>query len=322
MSEDTALAQGFTSHGNAQPRFDFDLVAGGTINPYRLVKMATDGDVEAAGDADLGVIGAYQDEVVLEAGDPVEVSWGPCILEAEGAIVAGQRLKAAAAGRAVQLVDSELAGSEILAATAGVQFTNQPADDGVEVISDDAGDVQQCTIYGTTDGTDTVVKETITLLGLTQKATTKTDWGVILAVTLSSVAIGTVTVREASANQTIVAFSAGESSKGVVAATSPQAYNQAPTIVSDGSSTKQIGLIGTDANGDEELDSQALNSATAVTMNEEFQTVTSVLVGDLETARTVAVAVGAEEDENLGVGKALEAASAQDDKFLALVVPR
>ena len=56
-------------------------------------------------------------------------------------------------------------------------FTNQPADDGVEVLSNSASDVGKLTIFGTTHGTGAFAYETITLNGVTAVATTKVDWG-------------------------------------------------------------------------------------------------------------------------------------------------
>jgi hypothetical protein len=102
-------------------------------------------------------------------------------------------------------------------------FTNQPANDGVEIVSSSASDVGKCTIWGTTNGTTTMVSETVTLTGATPKATTKTDWGTIYAVFLGdsdgkniTPAVGTITVREASADQTICQIAVGKISKGSV----------------------------------------------------------------------------------------------------------
>lgn len=103
-------------------------------------------------------------------------------------------------------------------------FTNQPANDGVEVVSNSASDVQKCTIFGTTTGTNAFAYETITLNGVTAVATTKVNWGNILGIFLGEIdgtgvvpAVGTITVREASADQTITTLAAAAISKGMVA---------------------------------------------------------------------------------------------------------
>ena len=175
----------------------------------------------------------------------------------------------------------------------GTAFTNQPANDGVEVVSADNGDTTQTvTIIGTTTGVDTVVVETVTLNGTTAVATVKTDWGVILAVKKSAATVGTVTVREASLDATITAgLTAAVLSVGVttVAAADQPAYARTVSVVSDGATTKQIGFKGTNTSDAVIYDSQALNGATAVLSNSSFRTITEIYVGDVEAARTETV---------------------------------
>jgi hypothetical protein len=103
----------------------------------------------------------------------------------------------------------------------GTAFTNMPANDGVEIISNSGSDVNKITIFGTTYGTGALAYETVTMLGASQKATTKVDWDNILGVFLgdiygknSTVAVGTITVREASGNATIITLTAGVRSAG------------------------------------------------------------------------------------------------------------
>lgn len=174
----------------------------------------------------------------------------------------------------------------------GLAFTNQPANDGVEIVSSDAADTtQSATVYGTTQGTDTVVVETIALNGTTAVSTVKVDWGVILGVELSASCAGTVTFREASGNATITTVTTGNLTKGIetVASATQAASNVTPMAVASGATTKQVGLAGTNAAGTVIYDSQALNGATAVAMNSAFKTVTKVFTGDVESNRTVTI---------------------------------
>ena len=175
----------------------------------------------------------------------------------------------------------------------GSAFTNQPANDGIEVISDAAGDTTQTiTIIGTTTATDTVVVETITLNGTSQVSTTKTDWGQILAVKVASgtlTAASTVTIREASANQTVTTLTPSVTSRGINTVTSTSYYNRLVNMVCSGTGTKQIGLKGTDEDGNTIYDSQALSGATQVQSNSSFVTVTEIYTGDLESNRTVTI---------------------------------
>lgn len=173
----------------------------------------------------------------------------------------------------------------------GLAFTNQPANDGVEVLSSNAGDTTQTvTIIGTTNGTDTVVVETVTLAGTTPVATVKTDWGVILAVKKSATTLGTVTVREASGDATITAgLTAAVLSVGVTTVTNTAAFNQLLSMVANGATTKQLGFQGTNTAGTVIYDSQALTGTTAALSNSSFYTLTEIYRGDLEAARTATV---------------------------------
>jgi len=102
--------------------------------------------------------------------------------------------------------------TEVEAFDLSTAYTNQPANDGVEILSSAAGDTTQTfTVMGTTNGGDAsdIVIETGTLNGTTFVATTKTDWGNILALKLSATAVGTVTLREASADATITTIAIG-----------------------------------------------------------------------------------------------------------------
>ena len=327
MARATQIERGHTVVGNLEPRYSAELEFGGTVGAYRFVKAAADGDIEVAGLNSVEVIGVNASGIERSAGDgkgPPEIAWGYCVVEADQAIDEAQMLKCAAAGRAIQLVDTQLAQTTIDDdATAG-NFGNQPANDGVELISDNAADTQDATAWYTRNGEgDTVFSETVTLTGTSQVALTHTDVQLVLAVELSAAATGTVTIREASANATITTITAGNTTAGIedVDAANQNAYNLEPEAVADGASTKQVGLIGTDEDGNELFDSQALSGTTAVTFNDTFKTVTRVLVGDVATGTAVTFRVGSEEDEHRRTGKAIEAATAQGDKILALVLP-
>jgi hypothetical protein len=99
-----------------------------------------------------------------------------------------------------------------------------PANDGVEIVSDSASDVNLITILGTKYGTNVLQYETVTMTGTSAASTVETAWNNIYGFFLgdiygkkSSVAVGTITVREASANQTIGTITAGNRSRGSIA---------------------------------------------------------------------------------------------------------
>lgn len=172
---------------------------------------------------------------------------------------------------------------------AGLGYTNQPANDTVEFVSSSALDVQSATVIGTTNGGNVVVVETVVLTGTTPVATIKSNWGVVLAIKLSSAAVGTITVREGSADQTITTLAPAATSSGVTTVTNTAAFNQALSTVASGATTKQIGWGGTDTSNVQIYDSKPLNGTTAVTSNSSFFTLTEIYRGDLEATRTVTV---------------------------------
>lgn len=307
------------------------LTTGGAISAHRLMKIAADGDVEQAVFNDTAVIGVNPGNTAIASGERLDfgnigpVAGPAVVVVADVAINEGERLKAASGGRVTPAMTAEFAGDVIDDdATAG-NFGNQPANDGVELISDNVGDVQEATVWYTRNGAgDTVFSETVTLDGTTQVVMTHTDIQLVLGVELASVAIGTVTIREASGNQAITTITAGNTQAGVEdvdAANQRLGFNVAPTAVADGASTKQVGIIGTDEDGAALADSQALNGTTAVTFNDTFQTVTKVLVGDVATGTAVTFNAGAQDSESVIVGRAIEAATAQGDLIYASINP-
>lgn len=174
----------------------------------------------------------------------------------------------------------------------GAAYANQPANDGVSVLSDSALDVGQVvTVIGTTTSTDTVIIEDLVLDGTNVVDSVKTDWGQILAVKISAACAGTVTIEESSGNADIKTFAAGTLSSGVNEVTSTeQDFNDALVrIVASGASTKQIGLKGTDTDGTVIYDSQALNGTTQVLSNSRFATITEVYTGDLAGTTTATI---------------------------------
>lgn len=295
-------------------------LANAAINPNLLLVFDANGKVGPATAGSMKIAGVSPDDGVAAANDPIDVFWGNCrVIADSGDILAGYNLKAAANGTVTALIDSELAGDVIFTSAAGEAFANQPANDGVEVLSSDNDDVSDVTIIGTTTGTDTVVVEVVTLTGTTPAASVKTDWGVILAVK-KEVTEGDITVQEASAGADIVVLPAAETSAGVETV-GESAFNVAPTVVASDTTTKQIGMAGTNSAGTTIYDSQALNNTTAVTMNSAFRTITELYTGDLEATRTVNVALGAEEDDDLKVGRAQENQPDATSKFYAWIIP-
>jgi hypothetical protein len=102
-------------------------------------------------------------------------------------------------------------------------FTNQPDGDAVEILSSDALDVGLCTIWGTVKTTGEFKGETVTLTGTDVVTTVENDWDDIVGVFLGDKngdnitrAVGTITVREASANGEITTITATYFHSGMI----------------------------------------------------------------------------------------------------------
>lgn len=191
-------------------------------------------------------------------------------------------------------VTAALTNTVIVKAKAGGGFTNQPAGDGVEVISDNTADVgQTVTIYGTkTDATTTVTTETVTLNGTTQASTTTTTWQNILGIELSAACAGAVTIRKASGNATITTISAGDLSAGIEIPSSTKGYNEVPRHDASDASTAPVGIIGTYYDDTALSSVDALNGATEEAHNATpFKTIDKVLIGAVENTVNVTILV-------------------------------
>lgn len=296
-------------------------VADGTIAGNRLVEIDSSGDLIEGTVNSQTIVGVNAEGSSKTSTKGIEiVSVGVVEVISATKIVAGKKLKCADNGRVTELCTNANSGVTIDTGT-GVAFTNQPTNDGVEVVSDDAGDTTQTvTVIGITG--ETVTVEDIELNGTTPVASSKTDFDEILAVKLDASCDGTVTVREASGDLAITTITTGNLNSGVVEvpAADQNAFNIAPTIVADDATTKMIGIQYTQNDGSTvAYQADQLAGTVAQTFGTVALKVTELYVGDLEAARTVTIKTGAEEDENNCIGKAYEAASTADTKFKAIL---
>lgn len=252
-----------------------------------------DGAGMAAADATSAgfILGAYVGDADLATDDAGVIAYsGEVYLVADMAINEGDPIKPSDDGKVMTALSSTNDGATIGASVGGA-FGNQPANDGLEIGSASTADTMQVTVYGTTQGTLTVVKETITLTGTTFVSTVKTDWGVILGFEIplgQPTAAGIITVREASGNATVSTLAAGSRYKGIVLVTlgNKQAYNHLITAQADAGTTKVVGVVGTDASADEVLAAVTLAGTAVIPTLAAFRTVDKLLIGDLEVART------------------------------------
>ena len=298
--------------------------AGEAVEANRVVYFNTVTEAIYKADENSAVALGVNISGAVDEDDDIYVGIGLATVVADQEIEAGNLIKTAADGRVISLVTSDFSG-DTMEDGAGGNFGNQPTGDTVEIISDNAEDIgQEITIWGTTHGGDgTVTSVTEELHGTTEVVTEKDDWGVILGVELAEEAAGTVTIRKGSTDQAITTITTGNLTAGILEVEDEiRAFNQKPTIVADDSTTKYFSVIGTDEDHAALTEkATALAGASAVTLANKYNTITRILVGDVESARTVTLKVGALDATNLKIGKAIEAAAEIDDEILALITP-
>jgi hypothetical protein len=209
---------------------------------------------------------------------------------ADVAITAGQVLTAGYSGTIAPLALSDIA---LLTAQAGTGFTNQPANDTVEIVSSSALDTQTVTVWGTSNGSGAITSESIVLTGTTAVTTIKTDWGVILGVEITSgpAAAGTITFREGSGNLAITTIAASAKSSGIAYQRNGAqvAYSTRFAIVAGGSSTKNVGFVGTTLSRGTQTEVVTLTSTVEVVSSVQWRTIDKILVGDVANSSTVTV---------------------------------
>ena len=174
----------------------------------------------------------------------------------------------------------------------GGGFANQPAGDTLTIVSDNVADIgQTVTIYGTKTGTTTTItSETVTLNGTTAVDTTTTTWQNILAIELSAVAAGTVTIAEKSGGLAITTISTGDLSAGVATLTGQNFNGVIPEIVASDTSTAPVGIYGYNKAGTLISVVQALNGVTPANAGSiAFYEVEKVFIGAVAATRTVTV---------------------------------
>ena len=180
----------------------------------------------------------------------------------------------------------------IAAAQAGGGFGNQPTEDGLGILSDNAADTTQTvTVYGTITGkTTTVTSETITLKGTTAVATTEVTWQNILGIEVSAAHAGTITVREASGSATVIALATGTNSAGIATLTLENAYGSIPLHDCSGTSTAPVGIMGYTEDGTAISSVDELNNTTEEDHGTAaFWAVSKVLIGAVAADRNVTV---------------------------------
>ncbi len=99
-------------------------------------------------------------------------------------------------------------------------WSNQPADDKIQVVSSSTSDVHKVTVWGTQITTGKIFSEEITLDGTTAVDSVRDDWDDLLGFFSGvkrgdyTIPVGNLTLREKTGGDTIQTISAGKISKG------------------------------------------------------------------------------------------------------------
>lgn len=203
----------------------------------------------------------------------------------------------------------QVAQDTILTPVTGDAFTNQPNNDGVEVLSSSTADVGiTVTLYGNKHGAlTTEYIDAITLNGTNAVSSTYTDWSAIHGVRLSGACAGTITIREASGNLAITTIAAGSLTSGIHAADSEQAYGLVPRRDGSAASTAYVTIGGLGLDGVYVTSCGIMDGTTEGDLGTTpFGTVTEVMLGGVAADCDVTIKSNEAADTSVCVGIALD----------------
>ena len=274
-----------------------DLTATAVAIPANRLVEVSSGSIQAGTDDDANIIGAVLAPV--DASGQADVDFGVVEVLLSGTVSQLDKVAGAASGRVRKFLSEQGA---MRAATAGGNFGNQPEGDTVEVVSNNAADEGTVTLYYTTTAAPAVVStEVLTLKGTTKVASTDDDIEVVLAVVTEDHA-GTVTVSEASGSATITTLATGTNSVGLYATTAKDAYGAISTMKAADTSTKWVGVIGTDVDGNTQTFAGQLNNTTDVNLGTSpWNTIDTVLIGDVASTSTATVETKDADTNDIGI---------------------
>lgn len=281
--------------------------SGAGIPAGSLVELSS-GNIKTGTEQNVAVMGVTRNAIAAGAKGDVEFGFVP--VKCGSPVNVGERLAPRAGG---YVGKAQVAQDSLLGASAGGNFGNQPAGDGIEIVSDAVGDTtQSVTIYGTITGTtDSVTSETVALNGTTAVSTVITTWQTIVGVRLSAACAGTITVREASGNATVTTIAAASLTAGIETALQAQAYGLIPRHDASGATTAPIAIIGTGLDGSALSVVDAMNGATEEDHGTTpYATVTEIMIGAVASTVNVNILTNEASDASAYCGVALQTTAA------------
>lgn len=280
-------------------------------------KNATSGDIQPATLGSVRVIGANQG-MLRDAGEMFDIETGLVNVVAGTALAAGQLAKAGTNGKAVGFVDAGVKGA-VIGESLGAAFTNQPANDNVDVVSASALDTtQKVTIHGTAVSTGAYLTETLTLKGTTKVSTTA-KFATVAGIEIDVACKGAITVSEKSASKTIVELAIGDLSAGIHYLEDGSAYNKKASIVASAASTADVLIAHKATDETEAIIPVTLTGDTAVTLSAASLVITKLMVGNVADTVTATLKVNASEDDlKAAIGKVVKGANAGDNAIILI----
>ncbi|UCF48576.1 MAG: phage tail sheath subtilisin-like domain-containing protein [Myxococcales bacterium] len=158
----------------------------------------------------------------------------------------------------------------------------------VRIVSSNSGDTNDVVIYGL-DASGNPVSETLTLTGTVAVDGSQVfGVGKVLGARAIGTTAGTVTISDQVIPTTIMTLAAGaDQKKGLHYGTGMWVGNDVVSAVADGATTKDLILVGTSPTGTVILEKLTLTGAVAVTGSADFASLTAIVTGEVEAARTV-----------------------------------
>lgn len=273
-------------------------IAAGRICEY------TSGSIKLGTEQNTLVMGITRSAIGSAGKGDVEFGFVPAMLASPVAV--GDRLAPRASG---YVGKAQTAQATLVNAKAGGNFGNQPANDGIEVVSDSTSDTTQTvTLYGLRNGAlTTLVTETLSLNGTNVVSSAITDWYTLCGVRLSAACAGTVTIREASGNAAITTISADSLTAGIETAASSNAYGLILRHDASDTSTVAVVAVGTGIDGAALSVVDTLNSTTEEDHGTTpFGTVTEFYIGAVASTVNVTFLTNEATDASAYCGVALD----------------
>jgi hypothetical protein len=155
----------------------------------------------------------------------------------------------------------------------------------VQVSSTDVGDTFRCNVLGLDSSGDEVFEQ-LDLNGTTPVVSTQI-FSAVLGLRLNTVNIGTVTLEPSGGGAAVFTAAPSTRENGCRIGFGMPVSNTPVTVVADGATTKLVLIHGSGPSGQGQIEKLTLNGTTPVVGTLSFNKIFTIVLGDVEVARTV-----------------------------------